>query len=100
MLLFVVVLNLTHYIDTASFSVLLFLLNSFTSLQQLAYNIILYTITMVIHQHAKTFFINLQLEFCSFHTDDEDYEGYNYSLRGQLSEVRIIYLNRFIQEVC
>ncbi|XP_042024109.1 uncharacterized protein LOC121771392 [Salvia splendens] len=41
----------------------------------------------------------VELEFCSFHTDDEDYEGYNYSLRGQLSEVRIIYLNRFIQEV-
>lgn len=41
----------------------------------------------------------LQLEFCSFNVDDEDYMGYDYSLIGQLSEVRIVYLNRFIQEV-
>jgi vacuolar protein sorting-associated protein 13A/C len=49
-------------------------------------------------------FLNLshvivQLVFTSFSADDEDYEGYEYSLFGQLSEVRIVYLNRFIQEV-
>ena len=41
----------------------------------------------------------MQLVFTSFSADDEDYRGYEYSLFGQLSEVRIIYLNRFIQEV-
>lgn len=43
--------------------------------------------------------LNVQLAFSSFSADDEDYEGYDYSLIGQLSEVRIVYLNRFIQEV-
>ncbi|XP_068305501.1 uncharacterized protein [Pyrus communis] len=41
----------------------------------------------------------VELVFTSFSVDDEDYEGYEYSLFGQLSEVRIVYLNRFIQEV-
>ncbi|KAM7253783.1 hypothetical protein ACFE04_031465 [Oxalis oulophora] len=41
----------------------------------------------------------VELVFTSFNTDDEDYEGYEYSLFGQLSEVRVVYLNRFIQEV-
>ncbi|XP_031125724.1 uncharacterized protein LOC116028070 isoform X1 [Ipomoea triloba] len=41
----------------------------------------------------------VELEFCSFNVDDEDYEGYDYSLLGELCEVRIVYLNRFIQEV-
>ncbi|KAK6935059.1 Pleckstrin homology domain [Dillenia turbinata] len=41
----------------------------------------------------------VELVFKSFSVDDEDYEGYEYSLVGQLSEVRIVYLNRFIQEV-
>lgn len=41
----------------------------------------------------------MQLVFTSFNVDDEDYEGYEYSLFGQLSEVRIVYLNRFVQEV-
>ncbi|XP_052211647.1 uncharacterized protein LOC127814276 isoform X2 [Diospyros lotus] len=41
----------------------------------------------------------VELVFSSFNTDEEDYEGYDYSLVGQLSEVRIVYLNRFIQEV-
>ncbi|BFG31191.1 hypothetical protein CerSpe_174650 [Prunus speciosa] len=41
----------------------------------------------------------VELVFTSFNVDDEDYEGYEYSLYGQLSEVRIVYLNRFIQEV-
>ncbi|CAK9173344.1 unnamed protein product [Ilex paraguariensis] len=41
----------------------------------------------------------VELVFSSYSADDEDYEGYDYSLIGQLSEVRIVYLNRFIQEV-
>ncbi|GMN21548.1 hypothetical protein TIFTF001_040051 [Ficus carica] len=41
----------------------------------------------------------VELVFTSFSIDDEDYKGYDYSLFGQLSEVRIVYLNRFIQEV-
>ncbi|KAM5573225.1 hypothetical protein ABKV19_012985 [Rosa sericea] len=41
----------------------------------------------------------VELVFTSFSADDEDFEGYEYSLYGQLSEVRIVYLNRFIQEV-
>ena len=43
--------------------------------------------------------LTMQLEFTSFSSDDEDYEGYDFSLFGELSEVRIIYLNRFVQEV-
>lgn len=45
------------------------------------------------------FAYNLQLDFSSFNAADEDYSGYEYSLNGQLSEVRIVYLNRFVQEV-
>ncbi|XP_027361593.1 uncharacterized protein LOC113869468 [Abrus precatorius] len=41
----------------------------------------------------------VELEFMSFSSDDEDYEGYDFSLFGELSEVRIVYLNRFVQEV-
>ncbi|KAF5735104.1 hypothetical protein HS088_TW15G00604 [Tripterygium wilfordii] len=41
----------------------------------------------------------VELVFTSFSDDDEDYEGYDYNLIGQLSEVRIVYLNRFVQEV-
>ncbi|KAJ8763967.1 hypothetical protein K2173_003749 [Erythroxylum novogranatense] len=41
----------------------------------------------------------VELVFSSFNVDDEDYEGYEYSLFGQLSEVRLVYLNRFVQEV-
>ncbi|ESW28603.1 hypothetical protein PHAVU_002G003000 [Phaseolus vulgaris] len=41
----------------------------------------------------------VELEFTSFSNDDEDYEGYDFSLFGELSEVRIVYLNRFLQEV-
>ncbi|EFJ34969.1 hypothetical protein SELMODRAFT_82033 [Selaginella moellendorffii] len=40
-----------------------------------------------------------QLEFVSFNEDDDDYEGYEFSLSGQLSEVRVVYLHRFIQEI-
>ncbi|KAF7828516.1 Vacuolar protein sorting-associated protein 13C [Senna tora] len=41
----------------------------------------------------------VELVFTSFNKDDEDYKGYDYSLFGELSEVRIVYLNRFVQEV-
>lgn len=41
----------------------------------------------------------VELVFCSFNPGDEDYEGYDYSLIGELSEVRVVYLNRFLQEV-
>ncbi|KAF9624988.1 hypothetical protein IFM89_016808 [Coptis chinensis] len=41
----------------------------------------------------------VELEFTSYSVVDDDYKGYDYSLFGQLSEVRIIYLNRFIQEI-
>lgn len=44
-------------------------------------------------------FCEWQLLFSSFSADDEDYEGYDYALVGELSEVRVVYLNRFIQEV-
>ncbi|XP_043697676.1 uncharacterized protein LOC122648528 isoform X2 [Telopea speciosissima] len=40
----------------------------------------------------------VELVFSSFSVDDDDYRGCDYSLFGQLSEVRIIYLNRFVQE--
>lgn len=35
----------------------------------------------------------------SFNEDDLDYEGYDFSVTGKLSEVRLVFLNRFIQEV-
>ncbi|MFS8029949.1 putative vacuolar protein sorting-associated protein [Helianthus anomalus] len=41
----------------------------------------------------------VELVFSSFSADDEDYAGFDYSLIGQLSEVRLVYLNRFIQEI-
>ncbi|CAN6486849.1 unnamed protein product [Victoria cruziana] len=41
----------------------------------------------------------VELEFSSFSVDDDDYEGYDYGLSGKLSEVRVVYLHRFIQEV-
>ena len=40
-----------------------------------------------------------QFTFNSYGIEDDDYEGYNYSLHGQLSEVRIVFLYRFVQEV-
>ncbi|KAF6135500.1 hypothetical protein GIB67_015353 [Kingdonia uniflora] len=39
------------------------------------------------------------LAFISFSVVDEDYEGFDYKLSGQFSEVRIVFLNRFVQEV-
>ncbi|CAN8324888.1 unnamed protein product [Cochlearia groenlandica] len=41
----------------------------------------------------------VELAFTSFSIIDDDHEGFDYCLSGQFSEVRIVYLNRFIQEV-
>lgn len=41
----------------------------------------------------------VQLEFVSFNEDDIDYKGYEYSVTGKISEVRVVFLNRFVQEV-
>ncbi|KAL8205058.1 hypothetical protein R6Q57_010681 [Mikania cordata] len=41
----------------------------------------------------------IQFKFKSYSPDDDDYEGYNYSLSGKLSAVRVVFLNRFIQEI-
>lgn len=40
-----------------------------------------------------------QFKFNSYSAEDDDYEGYDYSLEGQLSAVRIVFLYRFVQEV-
>uniref|UniRef100_A0A0E0MAV7 PH domain-containing protein n=1 Tax=Oryza punctata TaxID=4537 RepID=A0A0E0MAV7_ORYPU len=42
---------------------------------------------------------DIKIDFSSYNVDDEDYSGYDYSLSAQLSEVRIVYLNRFVQEI-
>ncbi|KAK4730781.1 hypothetical protein R3W88_023769 [Solanum pinnatisectum] len=41
----------------------------------------------------------IQFVFKSHSTEDDDYEGYDYSLRGRLSAVRIVFLYRFVQEI-
>ncbi|CAD6212089.1 unnamed protein product [Miscanthus lutarioriparius] len=41
----------------------------------------------------------VEIDFTSYNVGDEDYCGYDYSLVGQLSEVRIVYLNRFVREI-
>ncbi|KAK9053434.1 hypothetical protein SSX86_030068 [Deinandra increscens subsp. villosa] len=41
----------------------------------------------------------IQFTLKSYSPDDDDYEGYNFSLSGKLSAVRIVFLNRFIQEL-
>ncbi|KAG0604101.1 hypothetical protein M758_10G145000 [Ceratodon purpureus] len=41
----------------------------------------------------------IELEFVSYNEDDLDYEGYEFSVTGKLSEVRLVFLNRFIQEL-
>jgi len=40
-----------------------------------------------------------QFKFNSYSAEDDDYEGYHYSLQGNLSAVRIVFLYRFVQEV-
>nr|GLL48492.1 uncharacterized protein LOC109169879 [Ipomoea trifida] len=41
----------------------------------------------------------IQFAFNSHNSEDDDYEGYDYSLRGRLSAVRIVFLYRFVQEI-
>lgn len=40
-----------------------------------------------------------QFNFTSYSVGDDDYEGYEFSLSGRLSAVRIVFLYRFVQEV-
>ncbi|KAL5782083.1 hypothetical protein ACOSP7_007112 [Xanthoceras sorbifolium] len=41
----------------------------------------------------------IKFKFKSYSAGDDDYEGYDYSLSGRLSAVRIIFLYRFVQEI-
>ncbi|KAF5752107.1 hypothetical protein HS088_TW01G00014 [Tripterygium wilfordii] len=41
----------------------------------------------------------IKFNFHSYSAEDDDYEGYDYSLSGRLSAVRIVFLYRFVQEV-
>ncbi|XAR56952.1 hypothetical protein NMG60_11024929 [Bertholletia excelsa] len=41
----------------------------------------------------------IKFTFHSYSAEDDDYEGYDYSLRGRLSAVRIVFLYRFVQEI-
>lgn len=46
-----------------------------------------------------SFLLFFQFKFSSYNTLDDDYDGYDYSLYGRLSAVRIVFLYRFVQEV-
>ncbi|XP_038986983.1 uncharacterized protein LOC103722332 isoform X2 [Phoenix dactylifera] len=41
----------------------------------------------------------VKFTFQSYSADDDDYQGYDYSLSGRLSAVRIVFLYRFVQEL-
>ncbi|PKU86461.1 hypothetical protein MA16_Dca017022 [Dendrobium catenatum] len=41
----------------------------------------------------------IKFNFQSYSIEDDDYEGYDYSLSGRLSAVRIIFLYRFVLEI-
>ncbi|WOL14400.1 hypothetical protein Cni_G23180 [Canna indica] len=41
----------------------------------------------------------IKFTFNSYIIEDDDYEGYDYSLSGRLSAVRIVFLYRFVQEI-
>ncbi|XP_043726204.1 uncharacterized protein LOC122672780 isoform X2 [Telopea speciosissima] len=41
----------------------------------------------------------IKFTFNSYSAEDDDYEGYDYGLRGRLSAVRIVFLYRFVQEI-
>ncbi|KAJ7955294.1 calcium-dependent lipid-binding family protein [Quillaja saponaria] len=41
----------------------------------------------------------IKFKFNSYSAEDDDYEGYDYSLQGRLSAVRIVFLYRFVQEM-
>ncbi|CAI5951576.1 unnamed protein product [Closterium sp. NIES-65] len=40
----------------------------------------------------------VEIEYNSYNPDDDDYEGFEYSIDGKLSAVRLIFLYRFVQE--
>ncbi|XP_019431159.1 PREDICTED: uncharacterized protein LOC109338390 isoform X1 [Lupinus angustifolius] len=41
----------------------------------------------------------IKFKFISYSAEDDDYKGYDYSLQGHLSAVRIVFLYRFVQEI-
>ncbi|XP_043709636.1 uncharacterized protein LOC122658659 isoform X2 [Telopea speciosissima] len=41
----------------------------------------------------------IKFTFNSYSAEDDDHEGYDYSLRGRLSAVRIVFLYKFVQEI-
>ncbi|KAI7993232.1 putative vacuolar protein sorting-associated protein 13A [Camellia lanceoleosa] len=41
----------------------------------------------------------IKFSFNSYSAEDDDYEGYDYSLQGRVSAVRIVFLYRFVQEI-
>ncbi|XP_028051145.1 uncharacterized protein LOC114255802 isoform X2 [Camellia sinensis] len=41
----------------------------------------------------------IKFTFNSYSAEDDDYEGYDYSLQGRVSAVRIVFLYRFVQEI-
>ncbi|XP_031259604.1 vacuolar protein sorting-associated protein 13-like [Pistacia vera] len=41
----------------------------------------------------------IKFKFDSYNAEDDDYDGYDYSLSGRLSGVRIVFLYRFVQEI-
>ncbi|KAH7682946.1 Vacuolar protein sorting-associated protein 13 [Dioscorea alata] len=41
----------------------------------------------------------IKFTFQSYSVEDDDYQGYDYSLTGRLSAVRIVFLYRFVQEI-
>lgn len=49
-------------------------------------------------RHFSPLFL-FQFTFNSYSVEDDDYKGYDYSLCGRLSAVRIVFLYRFVQEV-
>ncbi|CAL5415223.1 unnamed protein product [Camellia sinensis] len=48
------------------------------------------------NQGAKSL---IKFTFNSYSAEDDDYEGYDYSLQGRVSVVRIVFLYRFVQEI-
>ncbi|XP_077211040.1 calcium-dependent lipid-binding family protein isoform X2 [Tasmannia lanceolata] len=41
----------------------------------------------------------IKFKFQSYSSDDDDYDGHDYSLHGRLSAVRIVFLYKFVQEI-
>lgn len=53
-----------------------------------------------VYEISSSFLFASQFNFKSYSAEDDDYEGYDYSLRGRFAAVRIVFLYRFVQEVC